>query len=84
MIGIELLLCYLLLFLAARADYLFRAPALDPASVKPKNPSGIDILRDSHTNGDQRARAASHGLMLEGSKQALDHMGIREHVGISK
>ena len=47
MIGFELLLCYLLLFLAARADCLFRALALDPATVKPKSPFGIDIPMDS-------------------------------------
>ena len=52
MIGIELLLCYLLLFLAARADYLFRALALDPATVKPKSPFGIDIPMDSTSLSD--------------------------------
>ena len=71
MIGIELLLCYLLLFLAAGADCLFRAPALDPAFVKPKNPLGIDILRDSLSLSAPLYRAGYEGIATIGSTSMM-------------
>ena len=67
MIGIELLLCYLLLFLAARADCLFRVPALDPATVKPKSPFGIDIPRDSNSLSGPLYRADYGGDVTIGN-----------------
>ena len=66
MIGIELLLCYLLLFLAARADCLFRALALDPATVKPKSPFGINIPRDSNSLSGPLYRADYEGDVIIG------------------
>ena len=65
MIEFELILCYLLLFLAAGTDCLFRAPALLSSDVKPKNPSGINILRDSPSLSDPLYRADYEGGLLE-------------------
>ena len=67
MIGFKLLLCYLLLFLAARADCLFRALALDPATVKPKNPLGIDIPMDSPSLSGPLYRADYGGDVIIGN-----------------
>ena len=67
MIGIELLLCYLLLFLAAGADCLFRAPVLGSSAVKPKNPLGIDIPRDSHSLSGPLYRADYGGDVIIGN-----------------
>ena len=84
MIEFGLLLCYLLLFLAARADCLFRAPALDPASVKPKNPLGIDIPRDSHSLSGPLYRADYRGDVIIGSISMMGGITnfIEKHFGM--
>ena len=71
MIEFEILLFYLLLFLATGADCLSRAPALRSSDVKPNTLLGIDIPMDSVSFPAPLYRADYEGIVTIGSTSMM-------------